>query len=223
MATAKSWCPRATFERSLRGAVGALAAWVASAIFVAAPVHAAAVDQLRSFLTQTASARGDFVQRVTRSGAAAQESRGRFVFQRPGKFRWIYDKPYEQLIVADGQQLTMYDRDLNQVTVRKLQSALPSSPASILFGSNDFEREFDVSEAGARDGLEWISAKPRAKDTPFARIEIGFRSGLPGAMLLVDSFGQTTHLTFNNVQRNPQLDGEAFRFTPPKGADVLTE
>lgn len=178
---------------------------------------------MRTFLTQTANARGDFVQRVTRAGATAKESSGRFVFQRPGKFRWIYDKPYEQVIVADGQQLTLYDRDLNQVTIRKLQSALPSSPASILFGSNDFEREFDVSDAGARDGLEWISAKPRAKDTPFARIEIGFRGGLPAAMLLVDSFGQTTQLTFSHVERNPKLEADAFRFTAPKGADVLTE
>jgi len=194
--------------------------WLAA--LVAAPAHAASVDQLRSFLTQTSSARGEFVQRVVRD-KATQQSSGRFVFQRPGKFRWIYEKPYEQLIIADGQRLTLFDKDLNQATVRKLASALPSSPASILFGSNDFEREFDVSDAGARDGLEWIQARPRAKDTPFERIEIGFRDGLPGAMLLVDSFGQTTLLTFSRVERNPRLDADAFRFTPPKGADVLTE
>lgn len=194
--------------------------WLAA--LVAAPAHAASIDQLRSFLTQTSSARGEFVQRVVRD-KATQQSSGRFVFQRPGKFRWIYEKPYEQLIIADGQRLTLFDKDLNQATVRKLASALPSSPASILFGSNDFEREFDVSDAGARDGLEWIQARPRAKDTPFERIEIGFRDGLPGAMLLVDSFGQTTLLTFSRVERNPRLDADAFRFTPPKGADVLTE
>jgi outer membrane lipoprotein carrier protein len=186
--------------------------------------QAAAIEQLRSFLTQTTSARGEFVQRVSRgSGAAVQESGGRFVFQRPGRFRWTYERPYEQLIVADGQRLTIFDRDLNQATVRKLQTSLPSSPASILFGSNDFEREFEVSDAGARDGLEWISARPRAKDTPFERIEIGFRDGLPGAMLLVDSFGQTTRLAFAKVERNPKLVADTFRFTPPKGADVLTE
>lgn len=186
--------------------------------------QAAAIEQLRSFLTQTTSARGEFVQRVSRgSGAAVQESGGRFVFQRPGRFRWTYERPYEQLIVADGQRLTIFDRDLNQATVRKLQTSLPSSPASILFGSNDFEREFEVSDAGARDGLEWISARPRAKDTPFERIEIGFRDGLPGAMLLVDSFGQTTRLAFAKLERNPKLEADTFRFTPPKGADVLTE
>lgn len=221
MAIAKSWCRRATAERALCGALGAL---LFCALFATSPVKAAAIDQLRTFLTQTTSARGEFAQRVVRSGStAAQESKGRFTFQRPGKFRWLYERPYEQLIVADGQQLVIYDRDLNQATVRKLQSALPSSPASILFGSNDFEREFEVSDVGARDGLEWISAKPRAKDTPFSRIEIGFRNGLPGAMLLVDGFGQTTQLTFGNVERNPKLEADAFRFTPPKGADVLTE
>jgi len=191
---------------------------------IATQAQAGAIEQLRSFLTQTTSARGEFVQRVARgSGAAVQESGGRFVFQRPGRFRWSYERPYEQLIVADGQRLTIFDRDLNQATVRKLQTSLPSSPASILFGSNDFEREFEVSDAGARDGLEWIAARPRAKDTPFERIEIGFRDGLPGAMLLVDSFGQTTRLTFAKVERNPKLDADTFRFTPPKGADVLTE
>jgi chaperone LolA len=191
---------------------------------IATQAQAGAIEQLRSFLTQTTSARGEFVQRVARgAGAAVQESGGRFVFQRPGRFRWSYERPYEQLIVADGQRLTIFDRDLNQATVRKLQTSLPSSPASILFGSNDFEREFEVSDAGARDGLEWIAARPRAKDTPFERIEIGFRDGLPGAMLLVDSFGQTTRLAFAKVERNPKLDADTFRFTPPKGADVLTE
>jgi outer membrane lipoprotein carrier protein len=185
-------------------------------------VEAAGLDQLRSFLTQTMSARGEFVQRVSRN-TSVQQSSGRFVFQRPGRFRWSYEKPYEQLIIADGERLTIFDRDLNQATIRKLQAALPSSPASILFGSNDFEREFEVTELGARDGLEWVRARPKAKDTPFDRIEIGFRDGLPGGMLLVDNFGQTTTLTFSRVERNPKLEPDAFRFTPPKGADVLTE
>jgi outer membrane lipoprotein carrier protein len=212
------------FERATGCVNDALKAACLAFALIATQVIAAPTDQLRSFLTQTTSARGEFVQRVSRgSGAAVQESSGRFVFQRPGKFRWTYERPYEQLIVADSQRLTIFDRDLNQATIRKLQTSLPSSPASILFGSNDFEREFEVSDAGARDGLEWISARPRAKDTPFERIEIGFRDGLPGAMLLVDTFGQTTRLAFARVERNPKLDADTFRFTPPKGADVLTE
>lgn len=198
-----------------------LSALLAAALV--AQAHAAALDQLRAFLTETTSARGEFVQRVSpRSGASSQPAAsGRFEFQRPGRFRWVYEKPYEQLIIADGQKLVLFDKDLNQVTIRKLQSSLPSSPASILFGSNDFEREFEVSDAGARDGLEWIVAKPRAKDSTFERIEIGFRDGLPAAMKLADNFGQQTQLTFSKLERNPKLAAEAFRFTPPKGADVI--
>lgn len=197
---------------------------VASGCALLAPADAGSLDQLRSFLTQTTSARGEFVQRVlARPGSAQPVSSGSFVFQRPGKFRWSYDKPYEQLIVADGARLVLYDRDLNQVTIRKLGAALPSSPASILFGSNEFDKEFEVSDAGAHDGLEWVQAKPRAKDSTFERIEIGFKDGLPQAMRLADNFGQVTQLTFGKVERNPKLDATAFTFTPPKGADVLTE
>ena len=203
--------------------------WLRLGVFsfslLAAGAHAAALDQLRTFLTKASSARGSFVQQVTpRQGAAKQPTAsGDFVFQRPGKFRWTYMKPYEQVIVADGERLTMFDKDLNQVTVRKLQASLPSSPASILFGSNEFEKEFEVSDGGVRNGLEWIVAKPRAKDTTFERIEIGFRDGLPQAMLLADGFGQLTQLTFSNVERNPKLEADAFRFTPPKGADILED
>jgi outer membrane lipoprotein carrier protein len=206
-------------RRLVRGL--ALAAALALATFAA---RAGAVDQLRSFLSQTKTARGEFTQRVTsRAGATAQNSTGRFVFQRPGKFRWVYDKPYEQIIVADGERLFLYDKDLNQVTVKRLAGAIPASPASILFGSNEFEKEFEVADAGSRDGLEWIVARPRAKDSPFERIEIGFRDGLPGAMQLTDSFGQVSLLRFAKVERNPKLDAEQFRFTPPAGADVLED
>jgi outer membrane lipoprotein carrier protein len=117
----------------------------------------------------------------------------------------------------------MYDRDLNQVTVRKLAATLPASPASILFGTNDFEREFEVAEDGAADGLAWIVARPRTRDSTFERIRIGFRDGLPAAMELVDGFGQTSRLSFAKLERNPRLDAETFRFVAPKGADVLED
>lgn len=196
------------------GLLAAGSAWAASG-----------VEQLRSFLTQTQSARGDFNQRVfNREGKSTQPAAtGRFEFQRPGKFRWVYATPYEQVIVSDGNKLWLYDKDLNQVTVKKLASALPASPASILFGSNDFEREFEVKDDGSREGVAWIQATPRAKDTSFAQIRIGFRDGLPAAMELVDSFGQTSRLAFSKLERNPRLDAEAFRYVPPKGADVLED
>jgi len=197
---------------------------VAAGCALAAPAHGNSLDQLRAFLTQTSSARGQFVQRVsTRGGSAQPVASGRFAFQRPGKFRWTYEKPYEQVIVADGTRLVLFDKDLNQVTIRKLGGALPSSPASILFGSNEFEKEFEVTDAGVRDGLEWVQAKPRAKDSTFELIEIGFRDGLPQAMRLADNFGQVTQLIFSKLERNPKLGAETFGFTPPKGADVLTD
>lgn len=201
--------------------------WTAVALvllgFAAPSAGASSIDQLQSFLKNTGAARGEFVQRVDRQGSKETISQGDFVFLRPGRFRWAYFKPYEQLIVGDGERLILYDKDLNQVTIRKLAAALPSSPASILFGVNDFSKEFAVSDAGTRDGLAWIVATPRAKDTAFERIEIGFRDGLPAAMLLSDGFGQQTRLTFSKVERNPKLAADAFSFVVPKGADVLQD
>ncbi len=209
---------------SWRRWVGAGCAWIAVGAWPLQAAAQGAIEQLRGFLSQTQTARGEFTQRVTaRPGAAAQVSSGSFQFQRPGRFRWVYAKPYEQVIVADGERLFLFDRDLNQVTVKKLGGALPVSPASILFGSNDFERDFEVTDSGSRDGLAWITARPRAKDTPFERIEIGFRAGLPGAMQLTDSFGQVSLLRFEQIERNPKLAVDTFRFTPPKGADVLED
>lgn len=194
------------------------------ALAVAAPAQAGAVAALREFLSQTRTARGEFTQQVTRGTAqAAPPSSGSFFFERPGRFRWIYARPYEQVLVADGERLFLYDRDLNQVTVRKVAAALPASPASILFGGNDFERDFVVADAGTRDGIEWLTAVPRAKDSQFERIEIGFRDGAPAAMVLADSFGQVSRLAFSRFERNARLDAQLFRFVPPAGADVLEE
>jgi outer membrane lipoprotein carrier protein len=117
----------------------------------------------------------------------------------------------------------VYDHDLNQVTIKKLGGALPASPASILFGTNDFERQFDVRDDGERDGMAWIIAKPRTRDTQFDTIRIGFKGDVPGAMQIADSFGQTTVLAFKSFERNPKIDPGQFRFVPPKGADVLED
>lgn len=202
----------------------AVAGGLALALAAAAPAQASAVAALREFLAQTKTARGEFTQQVTRGSAqAAPPSTGTFFFERPGRFRWIYVAPYEQVLVADGQRLFIYDKDINQVTVRKIAAALPASPASILFGGTDFERDFVVSDAGTRDGVEWLQAVPRAKDSQFERIEIGFRDSVPVAMVLADSFGQVSRLAFSRFERNATLDPQLFRFVPPPGADVLEE
>ena len=117
--------------------------------------YANAIDDLHAFASQTRTAKGDFTQRVvSRSQKASQPTSGDFVFARPGRFRWTYSKPYEQVLVADGDKLSIYDKDLNQVTVRKLGDALGSTPAAILFGSNDLDKNFEMKDAGVRDGTK---------------------------------------------------------------------
>ncbi|MFL6675710.1 MAG: outer membrane lipoprotein chaperone LolA [Massilia sp.] len=196
------------------------------AFALATTVHASALDQFKTFVSGTKAARGEFTQQQVRksaNGKVAPTSSGTFVFARPGKFIWTYQKPYEQLLQADGDTLYIYDKDLNQVTTKKLGNALGSSPAAILFGSNDLEKNFTLSEAGTRDGLEWLSAVPKNKDTTFEQIGIGLRNGVPEAMELKDAFGQTSLLKFHNFQRNPALAAQQFRFEIPKGADVSNQ
>ena len=186
--------------------------------------EAGAIDRFKTFVRGTQSARGEFEQKVyDRSGKPTQESKGSFVFQRPGLFRWVYAKPVDQVIVGDGERVWIHDRDLNQVTVRKLSRALGSTPAALLAGSADVEKAFEMSEAGTKDGLEWLEAKPREREAGFERVRMGFDANGIRAMELFDHFGQTTQLRFLNLTRNPKVDPAEFRFQPPKGADVLGE
>jgi outer membrane lipoprotein carrier protein len=190
----------------------------------AGSAQAGALDQFKSFVGSTKAARGEFTQRqIKKSDAGKQQvpSSGTFVFARPGKLIWTYTRPYEQVLQADGDQLYIYDKDLNQVTVKKLGDALGSSPAAILFGSNDLEKNFTLSEAGKREGMEWLNATPKAKDSQFQQISIGLRNGTPEAMELKDSFGQTSVLTFQKFEKNPPLGATQFKFEVPKGADVF--
>jgi outer membrane lipoprotein carrier protein len=192
--------------------------------FVCVTAQAAAIERLKSLVKTTPAARADFEQNVVdRAGKPVQKANGTFVFQRPGKFRWVYAKPADQVIVGDGERVWIHDRDLNQVTVRKLSKALGSTPAALLAGSGDIEAAFELSEAGMRDGLEWLEAKPREREAGFDRVRMGFSASGLQAMELVDHFGQTTRLRFTNLTRNPKIDADEFRFTPPKGADVLGE
>lgn len=198
--------------------------FVLTALLFAFSAEASSLDRFKAFLRTTQSARANFEQKVyDRSRKLVQESSGTFVFMRPGRFRWSYAKPVEQLIVGDGERVWIYDRDLNQVTVRKLSKALGSTPAALLAGSSDVESAFEFSDAGERDGLEWLEAKPKEREAGFERIRMGFGTGGIQAMELTDHFGQTTVLRFSNLVRNPKVDPGEFRFDPPKGADVLGE
>jgi len=182
------------------------------------------VERFQSYLRSTQTARADFEQKVyDRERKLVQQSKGSFAFLRPGRFRWTYAQPYPQLIVGDGKRVWIYDEDLNQVTVRAMARALGSTPAALLAGAADVERAFELADAGQRDGLEWVQAKPREREAGFELIRLGMGAAGVQAMELVDQFGQTTVLRFSNIARNPTLDPSAFRFTPPKGADVLGE
>ncbi|HET7362241.1 MAG TPA: outer membrane lipoprotein chaperone LolA [Burkholderiales bacterium] len=198
---------------------------IALALTLCAAAGAASIERYKTFLNGTQSARAQFEQKVyDRSGKLVQQSHGSFVLQRPGRFRWVYGKPADQVIVGDGQRVWIYDRQLNQVTVRKLASALGSTPAALLAGARGIEQAFALSEAGEKDGLEWMEARPRERDAGFERVRLGFDAhGLPQAMELTDNFGQTTLLRFSKLERNPKVNPDEFRFDPPKGADVLGE
>jgi outer membrane lipoprotein carrier protein len=177
---------------------------------------------LHAFLEGTQSAQGSFRQNVVnKDGRTTQATSGTFAFQRPGKFRWTYEKPFDQLIVGDGAKVWVFDRDLNQVIVRKLDAALGATPAALLAGDNALEKNFTLVAAGEGEGLQYVDATPKSSESQFTRIRIGFVDNLPRKMLLTDAFGQTTELTFADMRRNPALAADLFTFTPPKGADVV--
>ncbi|MCL4802473.1 MAG: outer membrane lipoprotein chaperone LolA [Burkholderiales bacterium] len=190
----------------------------------ASPAGAAALDRLDRFMTATRTAQGAFQQRIyDRGGKLVQASSGTLAFQRPGKFRWSYVKPYPQLIVGDGERVWVYDEDLKQVTVRKLDVALGATPAALLAGDDAAMRAFVLRDEGVQDGLEWLAATPRDKESSFERIRMGFGADGLARMELTDSFGQRTELVFTALERNPRLAPELFEFVPPPGADVIGE
>ncbi len=194
------------------------------AILAPTAAGAASADALRGLLEQTTTARARFAQMVLdKNLKMLQQATGTMQFSRPGKFRWEYDKPFEQTIVSDGSRVWLYDKDLNQVTVRRLDRALGSSPAALLAGSNEIEKSYTLTSAGIQDGLDWLEAVPRTQDTAFERIRLGFGKAGLEAMELRDQFGQVTVIKFSTIERNAKLPQEAFRFTPPKGADVISE
>jgi outer membrane lipoprotein carrier protein len=187
----------------------------ALALFAAASVaDAATLDRLRAFVRETQTARAQFSQTVV-------DRNGTFELARPGKFRWNVEKPYKQLVVGDGQQVWVYDEDLNQVVVRKVGDALGGTPAALLSGNQEVERAFAWSDLPASDGLDWLGATPLAKDAAFTEIRIGFDAKGLAALEIVDAFGQKSLVRFTNVERNPKFAPEHFRFVPPKGADIV--
>lgn len=188
------------------------------------PAQAAdALATLKAALAETQTLQGSFSQTVTQQRGKPQQSRGELAIERPGKFRWSYSAPYEQLIVGDGNSVWLYDPDLRQATVKSMGSALESSPAALLAGDNALEKNYSVQALPAKNGLTWLQATPKSEESGFASVRLGLKGRDIVEMELVDRFDQLTRLRFENIRRNGKLDPALFRFTPPKDVDVVRE
>ena len=195
-------------------------------------------DQLRQFVRNSKTAEGDFVQQQLRAPKAnepqdkglkvVRQTQGRFVFQRPGRFIWDTDKPYEQKLIADGKQLILWDKDLNQATIRPAGQVLAATPAAILFGETALDQHFDLVEGEERLGMKWVTLSPKknpnakgGNDLPYTKISVGMANGLPKALELIDGLGSVVLVTLDKIQLNVNLSANRFTFTPPAGAEVL--
>jgi outer membrane lipoprotein carrier protein len=188
-----------------------------------APAQADPLAALDAFVRDARTGSAEFIQTVTSpDGARRRSSSGTFEFSRPNRFRFSYTKPFEQIIVADGQRLWVYDPDLNQVISRRQSSALAASPAALLAGAQ-LDRDFKLSAEPAREGLEWVQAIPKQADGGFQSLRIGFRNGELAAVDITDSLGQRSLLQFRDLKLNRPLPADRWVFTVPKGADVIQQ
>lgn len=206
-----------------------------TAILMAGSASLAMADGLQSleaFMRNAQAGKAEFTQAVTAPAKDGQDARtknssGSFEFQRPGKFRFVYTKPFEQTIVADGRTLWLYDADLNQVTQRAQAQVLGSTPAAILTAATDIKAlraDFDLKAEPAADGLEWVLATPRDKAGQLKSVRVGFTpQGELAALDILDSFGQRSLMRFQRLQTLASLPAATFQFTPPQGADVLKQ
>lgn len=184
-------------------------------------LHASGLAQLKAFLQNTQSLQADFTQKVSGKNKAPERSSGQIELVRPDQFRWHYQKPHEQLILGDGKTLWIFDPDLNQVTRKSMSKALGTTPAALLAGRADLEKNYQLKELKRENELFWVEATPKQQDSGFQSFRIGLRDQQIQAMILQDSFGQETHLSFKNAKNNPNIPASQFRFQVPAGADVL--
>ncbi|HWI79648.1 MAG TPA: outer membrane lipoprotein chaperone LolA [Ramlibacter sp.] len=193
--------------------------------------QATGLESLENFVKSARSGRAEFTQVVTapaRQGQTARSktSSGSFEFVRPSRFRFVYKKPFEQVIVADGQTLWLYDPDLKQVTSRKQSQVLESTPAALIAAAPDLaalRQDFNLENAGEKDGLQWVQATPKAKDGQLRSVKVGFRGNELAALEILDGFGQRSVMTFTKMELNAAIPPDAFNFKPPAGADVVKE
>jgi outer membrane lipoprotein carrier protein len=192
-----------------------------AAVAQAQPTESAA-ERVDRYLSRLATLRAGFEQEVLdATGAVREEASGTLAIAKPGRFRWDYHKPSEQLLVSDGRTLWLFDAELEQVTVRKADQAVSATPAALLSGQGRASESFDVADGGRAEGLEWALLTPRLGDTDFRAVRLGFRNGGLERMELVDRLGQTTRIRFTDVEINPTLADGLFDFKPPPGVDVI--
>ena len=187
------------------------------------PVYAdGGVARLHAFLQDVKSLKADFTQQVLdANGKQVKQSSGTLSLKRPDRFRWDYAKPNEETIVADGKKLWIYDAQLQQVTVKSMSTNLATSPAVLLAGSNDVDKNFTVTDLGEKDGLAWVQLTPKVKDSDFDSVKLAFKGEDVAVMELKDNLGGLTRIEFGRLQRNPSVSDDNFKFTPPSGADVI--
>jgi outer membrane lipoprotein carrier protein len=179
-------------------------------------------QRVENFLQGLQALQAQFIQTLTdRNGQVVERASGTLAIRRPDRFRWDYHQPNEQLIVADGARIWLYDADLEQVTVRKLDDTLSATPAMLLSGQGNLEQNFSVIQTSQEGGVFWVRMQPKRDDTDFKWVRLGFDGAALKYMELADKLGQTTHLEFAQMQRNPTLDPSRFTFTVPPGADVI--
>jgi outer membrane lipoprotein carrier protein len=215
------------FNRLLRLSCLALVLGFASA----EPIHAAAsaaatrataTQEVDKYLEGLSTWSADFTQTIDDGhGKVLRSAAGKLYLQRPGKFRWDYIEPSEQLVLADGKQIWFYDKDLAQANVRDMDATLASTPASLLSGGGSVGNQFEVKAMPARGGLQWYQLVPKRADTDFQLVRIGFENGELASMFLADKLGQVTQLTFTHPARNAHFADDLFSFTPPAGVDVI--
>jgi outer membrane lipoprotein carrier protein len=197
---------------------------LALALSISLPAHANGLDDFLAFNSGTRTATARFEQQVfDRAGKVVESASGNFAFARPGKFRWAYDKPHKQVLVGDGAKLWIHDPDLNQVTVKRMEGAMSSTPAALLAGRDDITKLFTLKDAGSADGLAWVEALPKAQDTGFERVRLGLNGKVLAAMELHDQLGGRTRLTFVDLKANAPVAASVFVFAPPQGADVIED
>ena len=203
---------------------GSLGNWVFLLMCFAAPLaHATPAADVEKYMSGLASWSADFQQTIDDGhGNVLRSAAGRLFLQRPGKFRWDYSQPSEQLILANGKEIWFYDKDLSQANVRDMDTSLASTPASLLSGSTSVSTQFTVTTLPPSDGLQWFQLVPKHADTDFQLVRIGFdKGGELRSMFLADKLNQITQLTFSNSKRNATLAPDLFTFVPPPGVDVI--